>query len=279
MGGTFFTKLAERWAEGKFLCVGLDPDIQKMPKSLTTEHGSIEDAIVAFNKGIIDATADVACAMKPNSAFYEAYGEEGLRALKKTAAYLAENYPELPTILDAKRADIGNTNEKYAEAVFDELGFGGVTIHPYLGRTAIQPFLDRKDRGIFILVKTSNEGSAEFQDLLVGNETLYERISRAVSDSWNQNWNCGVVVGATYPEELSKVRTIVGDMPILVPGIGAQGGDAKTAFNAAKNKNGTGVLIAVSRSIIYASDGPDFAEAARREAEKISNSLSSNKKA
>jgi len=275
MGGTFFTKLAERWAEGKFLCVGLDPDIEKMPLVVREEHSSLEDAMFAFNKAIIDATADIACAVKPNSAFYEAYGEEGLRALKKTATYLAESYPELPTILDAKRADIGNTSEKYAEAVFDELGFGGVTIHPYLGRTAIQPFLDRKDRGIFILVKTSNEGSAEFQDLLVGNETLYARIARAVADSWNQNWNCGVVVGATYPEELALVRSIVGEMPILVPGIGAQGGDAKTAFNAAKNKAGTGVLMAVSRSIIYASPGADYADAARAMAQKFTDEIRS----
>ena len=275
MDGSFIKKLKARWAEGKYVCVGLDPDLEKLPGSLTREHESVEDAIVAFNKAIIDATAPLACAVKPNSACYEAYVEEGVRALKKTAAYLAEAYPEIPTILDAKRADIGNSNEKYAEATFDELGFGAITIHPYLGRTAVQPFLDRKEKGVFLLVKTSNEGSAEFQDLPVGNEMLYERVARAVAQAWNQNWNCGVVVGATYPEELSRVRAVVGEMPILVPGIGAQGGDAKTAFAAAKNKAGTGVLIAVSRAVIYASSGPDFADAARRAVQAYTDELTS----
>jgi orotidine-5'-phosphate decarboxylase len=270
MTETFMQKLDARFSEGKFVCVGLDPDLNKIPTSHNRKYKFIEDSIFEFNKAIIDTTADYACAFKPNSAFYEAYGEDGYRMLKRTARYLHEAYPAIPTILDAKRADISNTNERYATAIFDELGFEGLTVHPYLGHEAVQPFLDRKDKGIFVLVKTSNDGSGEFQDLIVGNEVLYEHVARSVALGWNQNLNCGVVVGATHPEEIAKVRAVVGDMPILIPGIGAQGGDAAAAFKAARNSKGGGVLIAASRSIMYALDGPDFAEAARAAVEKLS---------
>lgn len=273
MNGSFMAKLEARFSEGKFVCVGLDPDINKTPRDHNRKHKKVEDAVFEFNKEIIDATAEQVCAFKPNSAFYEAYGEDGWRALKRTAAYLAERYPDIPTILDAKRADIGHTNDRYAVAIFDELGFGALTVHPYLGQEALELFLERKDRGIFVLVRTSNPGSGEFQDLIVGNEMLYERVARSVATGWNQNWNCGVVVGATYPQELAKVRSIVGEMPILVPGVGAQGGDAGAAFKAAKNKRGGGVLIAASRSVIYAEDGPDFAAAARKAVENLSREI------
>lgn len=266
---TFIERLQKKWAEKKFVCVNLDPDITKIPEAIKKDV-SVEEAIVSFNTSIIDATGDLVCAYKPNSAFYEAYGEEGLRALKRTSSHINERYPDVPTILDAKRADIGNTNEMYVKSIFDDMGFGAVTVHPYLGREALEPFLDRKDKGIFILVKTSSPGSDEFQNMNVNGEKLYEHVARNVAEEWNRNGNCGVVVGAPYPEELAHVRKIVNDMPILIPGVGAQGGDAKESFTRGKNKEGTGVLIAAGRSIIYASHGADFAEAARKEVEKLS---------
>lgn len=268
---TFIELLNKKWNERKFVCVNLDPLLEKLPDSV--RGASTEESIFSFNKTIIDATHDLVCAYKPNSAFYEAYGEEGMRALKRTAHYLNKTYPDIPTILDAKRADIGSTNEMYAEAVFDEFGFDAITIHPYLGREAVQPFLDRKEKGIIVLVKTSNKGSGEFQNLNVNGEKLYEHVARNVAEQWNTNGNCAVVVGATYPEELAQVRKIIGDMPILVPGVGAQGGSAKESFAMGKNKNNAGVIIAVGRSVIYASSGTDFASAARREIENISKEI------
>jgi len=269
---SFIEKITSAWSEKKFLCINLDPVLERLPEAVK-EGVSAEDALFAFNKGIVDATQTLVCAYKPNSAFYEAYGETGLRALKRTSLYIKEAYPDVPVILDAKRADMGNTNEMYARAVFDELGFDAITIHPYLGREAVQPFLDRKEKGVIVLTKTSNPGSGEFQNLNVNGEKLYEHVARNVAEEWNQNGNCGVVAGATYPEDLSHVRKIVGDMPILIPGVGTQGGSAREAYAAGKNKNGTGVIIAVGRSVIYASAGKDFAEVARRETENLSQEL------
>lgn len=272
MAGDSTNKLNRKWDEKKFFCVGLDPVIEKLPDSVRDES-ALEASLFTFNREIIDRTADLVLAYKPNSAFYEAYGEAGLRALKQTSLYVREHYPEVPMILDAKRADIGNTNEMYAEAVFDEMEFDAVTIHPYLGREAVMPFLDRKDKLIFVLVKTSNPGSGEFQDLPVNGRKLYEEVASRIASDWNRHGNCGVVVGAPYPEELKHVRQIVGDMPILIPGIGAQGGDARASYEAGKNTRGAGVLLSAGRSIIYASSGTDFAEAARNALQNLARDI------
>jgi orotidine-5'-phosphate decarboxylase len=269
----FIAKLEERWKAGVFVSVGLDPEISKLPSHLREAHASPEEAFFVFNRAVIDATASVACAFKPNAAFYEAEGDQGWRALKRTAKYLKEAYPDIPVILDAKRGDIGSTNEAYARAIFDDLEMDAVTIHPYLGREAVQPFLDRKDRGVFVLVRTSNPGAGEFQDLKIGEEELYRIVAGNVASGWNGAGNVGVVVGATYPEELKTVREIVGDMPILVPGIGAQGGDVAKTVAAGKGKNAFGMLIHSSRSIIYASGGEDYAEAAGNQATLLSEEI------
>lgn len=210
----------------------------------------------AFDKKIIDATHDLVCAYKPNSAFYEANGAQGLVELKKTCDYLRKTYPDIVLILDAKRADIGNTNQGYVSFAYDYLGADAITLNPYLGREALQPFLDRKEKGSIILCRTSNPGAGEFQD------ELYKKVAEHVARSWNKNDNCALVVGATYPGELKIVRRIVGDMPILVPGIGAQGGDLTKTLAAGRDSHGTGMIISVSRSIIFA-DNP------RKEAEKL----------
>lgn len=232
---SFFDKLNLKWNENKFVCIGLD------------------QADFNFNKNIIDVTHDLVCSYKPNSAFYEAEGTNGLESLKKTIDYIHQNYPDIPIILDAKRGDIGNTNEAYAKSVFDDLGADAVTVHPYLGKESLAPFLERKDKGIFILVKTSNPGAGEFQDLETGGKPLYQVVAEHVN-SWNTNNNCAVVVGATYPEELKKVRGIVGDMPILVPGIGAQGGDLENTIKNGLNSKKQGLIISSSRGIISAPD-------------------------
>lgn len=220
------------------VCVGLD-------------QGEFE-----FNKKIIDQTHDVVCAYKPNFAFYEALGVKGWANLKKTVEYLRQKYPEIVTIADAKRADIGNTNNGYVTSIFDELKFDAVTVNPYFGRESLQPFLDRKDKGIIVLCKTSNSGSGEFQD------GLWEKVAKNVASKWNANNNCLLVVGATYPEELKKVREIVGDMTLLVPGIGAQGGDVEKTVKASLNSKKAGMIINSSRGIIFA-DNP------RAEAQKL----------
>lgn len=229
----FLKKLKSKWSEKKFVCVGLD-------------KGDFE-----FDKNIIDQTADLVCCFKLQSAFYEAEGSEGL---DKTVKYIKENYPDIPVILDAKRGDIGLTNKAYVKAIFDDLGVEGVTVHPYLGEESLKPFLDRADKGIIILIRTSNPGAGEFQDLKIGDKSLYQVVAEHVK-SWNKNGNIGVVVGATYPEELKKVREIIGDMPILLPGIGAQGGDLKAVLENGLDSNKQGLIINSSRGIIFA-DNP-----------------------
>ncbi len=228
-----------------------------------------------FNKAIIDATFDLVCAYKPNTAFYESRGSVGIEALKRTCDYIKENYPEVPIIIDAKRADIGNTNEGYCKFVFEYLGADAITLHPYLGKEAVKPFLDRKDKGCIVLCKTSNPGSGEFQDLLINEVPFYKIIAKNVSQEWNYNNNCSLVVGATYPEELAEVRSIVGSMPILIPGVGAQGGDIEKTVKAGKDVNGKNAIINAGRSIIFASSALDYAQAARKEAEVLKNSINS----
>ena len=267
--GTFLSLLERRWQKGCFVCVGLDPEYGRLPQSLKQklEEGMIpEEAFYHFGCEIIAATHDLVCAYKPNSAFYEAQGDAGLRALTRTIAYCKEQYPEIPVILDAKRADIGNTNQGYVRAAFEWLQADAITVHPYLGREALAPFLRQRDKGIFILAKTSNPGSGEFQDLPVGpaGEPLYLLVARNVAEQWNSEGNCALVVGATYPEEIKRVRSVVGDLPLLIPGIGAQGGDVAATVKAAQDSRGWGMIINSSRGIIYASNGPDFAQAARK---------------
>src|SRR5947209_11344570 len=266
----FVALLEQHWQHDNFVCVGLDSDYNSLPQVVKAK-GSIEEALFVFNREIIDATHDLVCAYKPNSAFYEAQGDEGLRALTKTVRYIKETYPSLPVILDAKRADIGSTNLGYVTAAFDRIGVDAITVHPYLGKEALAPFLARKEKGIIILAKTSNPGAGEFQDLPVGDaqEPLYLVVARHVATSWNTNGNCALVVGATYPAELQRVRAVVGDIPILIPGIGAQGGEVAATVMAGKDSRGWGMIINAARSIIFASGGKDFAQAARKATEQL----------
>lgn len=269
----FIASLESRWQLGNFVCVGLDSDYEKIPRHL--KGPSRSQTIVTFNAEIVDATADIVCAYKLNSAFYEAKGKEGFNALKKTIANIKDHYPDIPVIFDAKRGDIGNTNIGFVEAAFDILGADAITVHPYLGREALEPFLQQKNKGILVVARTSNPGAGEFQDLLVGEyqEPLYRVVARQIASEWNTNGNVGIVVGATYPKELADVRAIVGDMPILIPGIGAQGGGVKPTVEAGKDSRGHGMIINSSRGIIFASDGRDFADAARIETQKLSDQI------
>ena len=240
------------------LCVGLDADFDKIPQRfLKLEFPQFE-----FNKWIIEETQEYTSAYKPNSAFYEARGDKGIKELKMTMDYLIKNYPDIFTILDAKRADIGNTNNGYVTSIFDWLGFDAVTLHPYLGSEALKPFLERKDKASIILCRTSNEGAGEFQDLEIDSKPLWQIVAEKVSKDWNKNKNCMLVVGATYPEEMKKIRSLVGDLTFLVPGIGAQGGDLKSVMKVGLNNEGLGLIINSARSII-------FAENPKEEARKL----------
>ncbi|MGH2517995.1 MAG: orotidine-5'-phosphate decarboxylase [Ktedonobacterales bacterium] len=289
---TFMRRLRARWEQARtLLCVGLDIELERLPKSvrggqtglLALEHDSdavqAEGALVTFNQAIVDATADLVCAFKPNIAFYEAYGPAGVRALVRTITYIHTRYPEVPVLLDAKRGDIGSTSAAYARAVFEAYGADAVTLQPYLGREALEPFLAHAGHGCFILCRTSNAGAGEFQDLRLRaadgahEEPLYLTLAQRVAAEWNARGNCGLVVGATYPAELRQVRARVGDMPILVPGIGAQGGDLAATLRAGLDGHGGGLLLSASRSVMYASSGLDFAAAARREAQRLRNEI------
>ncbi len=275
--------LHEQWEDGKFVCVGLDPVLRKIPEAAQISDASRDDrgidpetTFIEFNTAIIDRTSSTAFAFKTNIAFYEAYGNEGLSTLRETIRYINNVAPNVPVILDAKRADIGNTNAGYATAAFDFLNADAITVNPYFGGEALQPFLDRADKGIIVLCRTSNPGAGEFQDRYISvapgcNMPLYQFVARQVAQEWNKNGNCAVVVGATNPNELKEVREIIGDMPILIPGIGAQGGDVMKTVNAGKNSRRQGMIINASRSIIYASEGSDFAEAAYKETLKLHN--------
>lgn len=257
----FLDKIGKKWSEGKYVSIGLDPVVEKLPNGIT---GFFE-----FNKRIIDATHDLVLAYKPNTAFYEAEGVEGISELKKTIDYINQNYPETVVILDAKRADIGNTNDGYVKFAFDYLGADAITVHPYLGQEALEPFLKRKDKGVFVLCRTSNPGAGEFQDLDIAGSHLYEKVAFQVARKWNGYGNAALVVGATYPLELQKIRKITDDIPILIPGIGAQGGDLEKTVNASK-KN---FIISSSRGIIFASNESDFDKASRKETEKLSEDI------
>ena len=250
-------------ANRSLLTIGLDPWKPSMP---------IDD-IAAFNAAIIEATHDLVCAYKPNSAFYEAGGLEGLRALEETIAAVPDS---IPVILDAKRGDVGNTSVAYAKAAFEVWGADAVTVSPYMGGDSIEPFLSYADRGVFVLTRTSNPGGADFEDLVLdapdGSRPLYEHVARKAVE-WNTRGNVGLVVGATAPEELARVRAIAPDLPILVPGIGVQGGDLTAAVRNGVDAAGRGIIVSVGRQVIYASSGRDFAQAARAEAEHLRDAI------
>ena len=228
------------------VCVGLDPDLDKIPEELKNN----EKPLFEFNKSIIDATHDLVCAYKPNTAFYEALGADGIEQLHETCDYIKQSCPEIPIILDYKRGDIGNTNAKYAQFAFGYLKVDAVTLHSYQGIQELDPYFSYEDKGIFIWVKGSNKGSEEFQNLIVEDKPLYRYVTEAVISADKDN--AMLIVGATYPEELKKIRDIAGDnMPILVPGIGAQGGDLQAMLKAGLNAERKGLIINSSRGVIY----------------------------
>jgi orotidine-5'-phosphate decarboxylase len=257
----FINKLSAAWtANNSLLCVGLDPDLAKLPAELR----DLPDGITTFCTRIIDATADLACAFKPQIAYFAALGAE--KQLEDICRYVREIYPHIPLILDAKRGDIGATATQYAREAFERYGADAVTVNPYMGEDSLDPYLAWTDRGVIILCRTSNPGGSDLQFLDTDGEPLYQRVARLVAEKWNKNGQCALVVGATFPEELAQVRAIVGDMPLLVPGIGAQGGDIAATVGAGQTANGMGMMISSSRAIIYATPqaGEDFADAARR---------------
>ena len=265
----FIHTLAESWrCRQSLLCVGLDPDPSKLPGALVRRERM---PLFAFNRAIIDATAPWVCAFKPQIACYTATGAEA--QLEQTIAYIQKHYPDIPVILDAKRGDIGVTAQRYAQEAFERYGADAVTVNPYLGYDALAPFLDYvdangADKGVFILCRTSNPGSKDFQELPIGKLSLAQHIANHAARHWNRHGNIGLVVGATWPQEVGAIRKLVGEMPLLIPGIGAQGGDLKAVLANGLNVDGTGVVINVSRAIIDAgAGGREFAEAAGQAAE------------
>ncbi len=259
---TCIEKLREAWRKNNSLvCVGLDPIIKRFPKHMASSDEA--SVIFEFNKAIIDATADLVCAFKPQFAHYAAEAAES--QLKQTIDYIQSEYPDVPVLLDAKRGDIGSTAEMYAREAFDRYGADALTVNPYLGRDSLEPYLSRADKGVIILCRTSNPGASDLQDLLVEEEPLYQRLAGEIACEWDTNKNCMLVVGATWPDQLSKIRLIIGDdMPLLVPGVGAQGGSAAEVIANGASQAGDGLIISSSRAILYASDGEDFADAARK---------------
>jgi orotidine-5'-phosphate decarboxylase len=246
------------------VCVGLDSDFEKIPEKFK----KLEFPQFEFNEWIISQTAELATAFKSNIAFYEARGEQGILELKKTQDFLKENYPEIFLICDAKRGDIGNTNNGYMAELFDYMGFDAVTLHPYMGKESLKPFLDRADKGSIILCRTSNPGAGELQNLTVEGKPLWQVVAEKVKNEWNKNNNCMLVVGATYPEEMKKIRQIMDDMTLLVPGIGAQGGDVKAIVEAGLNDQDKGLIINSSRGIIFSENPKEEAEKLRDEINK-----------
>lgn len=250
-----------------FLCIGLDVDLNKIPKHLL----ELEDPIFEFNKAIIDTTHDLCVAYKPNIAFYEAYGLKGWISLQKTINYINENHPDIFTIADAKRGDIGNTSAMYAKAFFEDLNFDSITVAPYMGKDSVEPFLAFENKHTIMLALTSNEGAFDFQILNVGGKELYKQVLET-SKTWENSKNLMYVVGATKAEYFTEIRKIVPDSFLLVPGVGAQGGSLSEVCKYGMNSN-VGLLINSSRAIIYASDGVDFASKVREEALKMQQEM------
>ncbi|HJW03853.1 MAG TPA: orotidine-5'-phosphate decarboxylase [Azospira sp.] len=256
----FSTALAAAWQKNNsLLCVGLDPDPAKFPAHLK----GCDDGIFEFCKTIVDATADLVCSFKPQIAYFAARrAEDQLEAL---IAHIHEKHPGIPVILDSKRGDIGSTAQQYAVEAFERFGADAITVNPYMGRDSVEPYLAYPDKGVILLCRTSNPGGSDLQFLDVGGgEKLFERVARLVATEWNTTGQCALVVGATFPAEIARVREITGDLPLLVPGIGAQGGDIEATVQAGKTKDGTGLMINSSRAILYAGKDENYAVAARQ---------------
>ena len=259
----FMTALEAAWQQrNSLLCVGLDPDPAKFPAHLQGRP----DAILEFCKAIVDATADLVCCFKPQIAYFAAHrAEDQLEALIQ---HIHAAHPDTPVILDAKRGDIGSTAEQYAVEAFERFKADAITVNPYMGRDSVDPYLAYPDKGVILLCRTSNPGGSDLQFLEVetphGRMKLYEHVARTVAEDWNASGNCGLVVGATFPAEIARVRELTGDMPLLVPGIGAQGGDIAATLAAGRTAKGAGLMINSSRAILYAGEGEDFAETARK---------------
>lgn len=266
---TFTERLQAAWGQNRsLLCVGLDTDPTRIPAHLLDR----DYPIFEFNKAIVDATADLVCAYKPQIAFYAACGAED--QLTMTVDYIHEAYPGLLVVLDAKRGDIGSTAEMYAREAFERYNADAVTVNPYLGEDSLAPFLAYENRGVIVLCRTSNASARDFQDLDVGDGPLYMAVARRVASQWNGAGNAMLVVGATYPDEMRQIRRIVGDVPMLVPGIGAQGGDVEAVLECGLDSQGRGLVISSSRGIIYAGAGPAFADGARAAAQSLHEAIS-----
>lgn len=273
----FMTALDAAWQQrNSLLCVGLDPDPAKFPPHLQGRA----DAIFEFCKSIVDATADLACCFKPQIAYFAARrAEDQLEALIE---HIHARHPGTPVVLDAKRGDIGSTAEQYAVEAFERYQADAITVNPYMGRDSVEPYLAYPDKGVILLCRTSNPGGSDLQFLETGagerRERLYERVARLVADDWNASGNCGLVVGATFPDEIARVRALTGDMPLLVPGIGAQGGDIAATMRAGRNASGTGLMINSSRAILYAGKGEDFTAASRRVALETRDAINAHRR-
>lgn len=265
---TFLNKLNSIiYKNNSLICIGLDTDINKIPKHFLSD----KDPVFSFNKVIIDKTHDLVCAYKPNIAFYEERGIKGFSSLKKTIDYINKKYPAIPTICDAKRADIGSTSKKYAKSVFDYFKFDSITVNPYLGEDSLMPFLEYKEKGIIILLRTSNPGSKDFQGLKVEGEKLYKKVAKQII-IWHKKYkNCLMVIGATYPLEIKEIRKMTDDIFFLVPGIGTQGGDMKKTVKYGLNSKNTGLIINISRAIMYADNSKDFADKIRLKTTEYKN--------
>ena len=269
----FMQALRTRWNDANSLvCVGLDPEPAKFPARFANDP----DAVFNFCRAIVDATAEYVCSFKPQIAHFAALCAED--ALQRLIAHIHAAHPGIPVILDSKRGDIGSTAQHYSAEAFDRYCADAVTANPYLGRDSMQPFLDRADRGVVILCRTSNPGAGDLQDLVVsGNGSdgrpLYQHVAQKIAHEWNTNGNCALVVGATWPAQLREVRAIVGDVPFLVPGVGAQGGDVEAVVTNAKTANGTGLIVSSSRAILYASSGDGFADAAAKATKSLRDEI------
>ena len=264
----FMQSLKRAWAANNSLvCVGFDPEPSRFPAHLR-DH---PDAVFEFCRAIVNATGDLVCAFKPQIAHFAALSAED--ALERLIAHAHAMFPHVPVILDAKRGDIGSTAQHYVTEAFERYEADAVTLSPYLGRDSIQPFLDRADKGVILLCHTSNPGASDLQDLDVGGMPLYQHVAKLVAQEWNANGNCALVTGATWPEQLAEVRALVGDIPLLVPGIGAQGGDVEAVMRHGRTVDGNGLMINSSRAILYAGNGEDFAQASRAATLELRDSI------
>ena len=268
----FIDKRTASWERSNSLvCVGLDPEIERFPRDIAVQPSPI----FQFNKAIIDATADLVCAYKPQFAHYAAYEAED--QLERTIEYVHRSYPGIPVILDSKRGDVGNTAVRYAIEAFERYGADAVTVNPYLGGDSLEPFLEYEDKGVIILCRTSNPGGRDLQDLEVGGRKLYQVVADMAARKWNTRGNYLLVVGATQPRELAEVREIVGKMPFLVPGVGAQGGDVALAVTHGQTADGTGLIISSSRGILYAGSDDNFSTAARTAAQALRDQINASR--